>query len=208
MGMGSIALRQMRCILIVGCIFGASSANAQSNPLASLAWQRGPIQGQIGEKAAIQVPAGYVFLDAANTKKWNEINQEIGSSDQYLFAPQDLSWSVYFRFAPVGYVKDENDIDAPALLETVKQGTQAANEERRRRGWGTLTVTGWQALPYYDTQRKLLEWSFAGQEDTTQRPIVNYNTRILGRTGVMSVTLVTSPGVCQPTCRVTSSCLL
>jgi uncharacterized membrane-anchored protein len=66
------------------------------------------------------------------------------------------------------------------------------NEERKKKGWATLEIDGWYLKPHYDKEKKLLEWAFTATNSDDKTQIVNYCTRVLGRTGVMKVTLVTS----------------
>ena len=56
-----------------------------------------------------------------------------------------------------------------------------------------MTILGWRFQPRYDKQSNLLEWAFLAKEDETNSQIINYNTRLLGRTGVMEVVLVADP---------------
>jgi len=87
-----------------------------------------------------------------------------------------------------GYVKDDEKIDPDPLLESIRKGTEASNEQRKSRGWSTLTIVGWKLPPRYDTQDRRLEWAIDARSDGGA--VVNYNTRVLGRHGVTSVTLV------------------
>lgn len=180
--------------LVVFLFFGLSHAE-QANPLADLAWQRGPLETPIGDKATVKVPAGYVFLGASDTKKFMEANHNVSSGHEYLLAPDTLQWFSLFSFDPIGYVKDNETIDADAVLDTVKEGTKQGNEERKRRGWSTMSIVGWRFQPHYDHDSKLLEWAFVGRDDSTGSDVINYNTRLLGRSGVMQVVLVSDPGV-------------
>lgn len=189
----------MRCIRFVFAIlafmgFGIAQGD-NSNPLLQLAWQMGPGQASIGDKGTINIPEGFAFLGAADTKKFMELNQNLAADDEYLIAPKSLAWFAVFEFNPTGYVKDNDTIDANQVLDSVKEGTAAGNEERKKRGWSTMSITGWRFQPQYDSQAKLLEWAFMAKDDATNSPIVNYNTRLLGRTGVMQVLLVADPGV-------------
>ena len=176
-------------------ILSFASVHAQSNPLAELDWQVGPTEGTIGNKAKIQVPDGYVFLGKNDTKKLMEMMENIPGENEYVFAPNDLSWFAVFEFSPVGYVKDNETLDAQSLLDTVTRGTEQGNVERRKRGWSTMTILGWRFQPRYDRRNNLLEWAFLAKEDRSNSQIVNYNTRLLGRTGVMEVVLVADPDV-------------
>ena len=58
-----------------------------------------------------------------------------------------------------------------------------------------MTILGWRFQPRYDKQNKLLEWAFLAKEDKSNSQIINYNTRLLGRTGVMEVVLVADPEI-------------
>src|SRR5258708_6148803 len=184
-------MKRIGALVFLAFLF-AVTAYAQENPLSKLGWQFSG-DGVIGDKATIKIPEGYAFLGAADTKKFMELNENLTSGREYLFAPKDLSWFAVFEFSPVGYVKDDEKIDADSVLNTVRKSTEKGNEERRKRGWGTLSIQGWRFQPQYDKNAKLLEWAFVATDDRTNAPIINYNTRLLGRTGVMQVVLVSSP---------------
>ncbi len=169
-------------------------AQSDANPLASLHWQVGPTTGTIGDKGTIAVPKGYVFLGKEDTAKFMTLTENLSSGEEYILAPDDLGWFAIFQFEATGYVKDDEKIDADDLLESVKDNTERANEERRKKGWSTMSITGWRFPPRYDNGTHLLEWAFLGKDDENGSAVVNYNTRILGRTGVMGVVVVADPG--------------
>ena len=93
--------------------------------------------------------------------------------------------------SPIGYVKDDEKIDADDLLKTMKENESRSNEERRKLGFGELYTDGWYVPPHYDSATKRLEWGLKlhSAKDVT----LNYTIRLLGRTGVMDATLVSSP---------------
>ena len=66
---------------------------------------------------------------------------------------------------------------------------KAGNEERKKLGLEALYTDGWQAPPHYDTATKRLEWGLRLRDEAGQKN-VNYTSRILGRGGVMTATLV------------------
>lgn len=158
-----------------------------------LAWQSGPAEGRIADKAVIQVPQGYVFLDERNTSRFLELTGNPPRGGHYLLAPGSLDWFVVFAFDASGYVKDDEKIDADALLQTLKKSDGPANEERKRLGMEALYTDGWQVPPHYDSDTRRLEW---GMRLRTARGhhVVNYSSRLLGRSGVMSAILVSDPG--------------
>lgn len=74
-------------------------------------------------------------------------------------------------------------------MKTLKESDEPSNEERKRLGMGAIYTDGWQVAPHYDAQTKRLEWGTRLKTDTGQL-FVNYTSRILGRSGVMSAVLV------------------
>lgn len=184
--------KNLATIWLLGLILcGPATAESDSSP--ALDWQFGSAAGAIGSRAKIDMPAGYGFLGAEDTKKFMVLTENIPGDGEYVIAPTTLDWFAIFRFNAVGYVKDNQELDADKLLETMKEGTKQSNQERERRGWGTMTLQGWAFRPRYDSDSHLLEWAFLGKDDQSGDSIVNYNTRILGRNGVMEVVLVASP---------------
>lgn len=172
--------------------FSALAIEEKRNPSAELNWQIGPISKTIDGVATLQVPEGYFFLDKEETDKYLELNHNLSSGKEILFT--DLGkWDAYFNFQKTGYVKDDEKIDPDDLLEKHKKGVAIANDERRKKGWDVLEVEGWFLEPHYDSEKSLLEWAFLLRSSETSTPVVNYYTRILGRTGVMEVILVASP---------------
>jgi uncharacterized membrane-anchored protein len=79
------------------------------------------------------------------------------------------------------------------LLKQYKEGVKIGNDYRREKGWDTLEVEGWFFKPQYDKEKKLLEWAFLLKNSSNQSPVVNYYTKVLGRSGAVSILLVASP---------------
>jgi uncharacterized membrane-anchored protein len=163
-------------------------------------WQQGPSVGELGNTAQVQVPAGYVFASASDTRIIMEANQNPLTGKELGFvAPAGEEWYAVFEFDDVGYVRDEekHSLDANALLDSIKAGTEAGNQERVKRGWPTMTILGWEQPPRYNESTHNLEWAIRAV--TEGAPVINHNTRLLGRGGVMEVTLVTDPGTLAET---------
>ncbi|AYX28678.1 membrane-anchored protein [Burkholderia pseudomallei] len=179
----------------------AQPSDSYSNPetqhvvqvLRSLHWIHGPKEVSIETQAQFTVPQGFMFLNKDDTDIFMELQQNPASHQAYLFAPEDLSWFGLLAYEDTGHVPDTDAIDADALLQSIKTGTDAGNQERLKRGWSTITIQGWRAPPHYDTETKRLEWAIAGIDSQHQVPVINFNTRILGRTGLLSAELVTAP---------------
>jgi uncharacterized membrane-anchored protein len=159
--------------------------------LKSLHWVKGPAQAEVGSNATLAVPDGYVFLDAKDTKTFQELMENVANGHEYLLAPEDLHWFALFEYEDTGYVKDDEKIDADALLKSLRESTEAGNEERRRRGWSEMHVKGWRVQPAYNADTKRLEWAIDGESNG--QVSTNLFTKVLGRHGVTSVVLVTEP---------------
>ena len=158
--------------------------------MSKLEWVKGPSTVKVAGNSELIVPEGYLFLDVADTDRFLELNQNIPSGNEVMIAPQDLGWSAYLSFSDEGYVKDDEKIDAAELLKALQQGTESANQERRRRGWDELHVLGWAVPPAYNADNKRLEWATLLQGEGGRN--VNFSTKVLGRRGHTSVILVSS----------------
>jgi uncharacterized membrane-anchored protein len=204
------ARRFNRFILAAACVaFASSRAQAAGGQdpqleakkqqaialLKSIEWQNGPGTGKLGNIAEVKIPAGYRFTGQAGAAKWAELNENIPSSSELgVLMPKDHpGWFIVFSYEDSGHVADDEkgSLDAAAILQSLRDNNEMGNEERKRRGWPTMELAGWQAEPAYDPVTHHLVWALrirSEGEDT-----INYNTRMLGRTGVMSANLVVEP---------------
>lgn len=151
----------------------------------------GPTTAQLGGVAEILVPVGHVFFDGNATREMMEASGEpVGGNEVGFLSPTNRGWAVYFQYDDTGYVKDDDKdkLDADKLLESIKKGNDEGNKFRKKNGNPTLEIVGWDQKPAYDERTHNLTWAIRA---TCQgEDIVNYNTRLLGRKGVMEVILV------------------
>lgn len=191
----------MKAFLLAALVsFAATPAWAQDaetggeeSPFAQLDWHKGPGNEDIARKASIRTSESVSFLDEANSRRFLELTGNIPEDGNYIIvsSAEDSDWWATFTFDPVGYVKDDEKIDADDLLSTLKSGDEPSNEYRRKIGLGELHTVGWVVPPHYDTQTRQLEWGLKLRSDEGET--VNYTVRLLGRTGVMNATLVADP---------------
>jgi uncharacterized membrane-anchored protein len=162
--------------------------------LARFDWVNGPAKASIGGHAEIQVPAGYRFTGAKGAQAILKAagNPTSGNELGYLL-PDSRNWSVIFEFDDSGYVKDDekDKLDAEAMLKSIRAGTEQSNKARKKMGASPITNVQWHQPPKYNEETHNLEWAIKGESDG--ETILNYNTRLLGRRGVMSVTLLVDP---------------
>ncbi|MCZ6823695.1 MAG: DUF2167 domain-containing protein [Deltaproteobacteria bacterium] len=160
-----------------------------------LNWQQGPMTAPIGsDLASMNIDENYVYLDAEETKRFLEMNENVvGGIELATIAPVVGEWFVIFEFEDSGYISDseKGDLDAAAMLESLRAGNEMGNEERRKRGWAEYTIVGWQEEPHYDERTNNLSWAITGESRGYRN--VNRMIKLLGRRGVMTATLVASP---------------
>jgi len=187
-----------RVLFAASLLLFAFAAQAQRDPsaiiqeLQKLAWQKGPGEGIIGAQAKIRIPQGYAFLDEKNTRHFLELMGNPPRDGHTMIAPASLDWFAVFSFDAVGYVKDDEKIDPDALLDSLKKQDGPGNEERKRLGMAPIYVDGWHVPPHYDSGTRRLEWGMRLRDEKGGMH-VNYTSRLLGRSGVMSAVLVSSP---------------
>ncbi|TAL07161.1 MAG: DUF2167 domain-containing protein, partial [Verrucomicrobia bacterium] len=154
----------------------------------------GPATAKLGSVAEIKVPVGYIFTDGKTLRKLLEAGgNPVSGNELGSLEPTNGEWSVMFRFEDVGYVKDEDKdkLDADKLLQNYKDGTEAGNKVREKAGRPPIHVVGWEQPPRYNETTHNLEWAIRGE--CQGRDILNYDTRLLGRKGVMKVILIVDP---------------
>ncbi|WP_426341377.1 DUF2167 domain-containing protein [Pseudoduganella sp. S-14] len=157
-----------------------------------LDWHTGPRAEAIAGKATLKTPSDKVqFLDDKNSRRFLELTGNLPEDGNYTILDSEGGWWATFTFDQSGYVKEGDKIDADALLKTLKESDEPANQERKRLGLGALYTEGWYVPPHYDEKTKQLEWGLKLRSD--HGVSLNYTIRLLGRSGVMSATLVSSP---------------
>jgi uncharacterized membrane-anchored protein len=184
--------------LAVGCAVLTAlplcAQDSSSDAKRKLGVIEGPATAKLQDIAQVQVPAGYVFVDGKGLRALlKKAGEPTSGNEMGLLRPTNHAWTVIFEFRDIGYVKDDdkNNLDADKLLKAIKEGTAEANKERVKNGNAPLEVVGWEQPPKYDEATHNLEWCIRGTSE--DRAIVNFNTRLLGRKGVMEAVLIVDP---------------
>lgn len=154
----------------------------------------GPKTVALGNVAELKLPDGSHFVGPDSIKRYYELtqNQPSGKEVGVLLAK---GYSPYFDYDASGYVKDDEkkELDSDKLMKAMSANEDAANEERKRRGWDEIKLKGWATKPHYDEKTNNLKWAInlSSSQDKFQEIFLNESIRLLGRGGVMNVTLVT-----------------
>ncbi len=164
------------------------------------AMQHGPVALSFRDQAKLQLPEAYVFVPV---KEATDLMRAMGNSVDSRFlglifplGREDANWFVSLDFEDAGYIKDDDarDWHADELLQSLKDGTAAGNEQRQKLGIAPIEVTRWVEKPNYDSTAHRLIWSAESRTKggNDPDPGINYNTYLLGRDGYISLNLVTS----------------
>ncbi len=158
---------------------------------------QGPSKVKLGSVAEINLPKGYSFVGPESLDKFFEATQNFRSGDEVGVVIAKAG-AMYFRYEDVGYVKDDDkkELDADKLYKTMEEGQESSNAERKKRGWDQMKLEGWARKPYYDEKTNHLKWAFkiSSSEDKHQSIWTNEHVRLLGRGGVMKITLASDLG--------------
>ena len=186
-----------KSLLLAACVavLATASLPAQTSaPKSKLKFVTGPGTARLSNVAKIDLPPGYFFIDGKDYVAMLKAEHEpVNGNELGLLSSTNRDFSVIFEFDDIGYVKDDDkdNLNADKLLDSIKRGTAEANKQRAEAGRPPIEVIGWELPPRYDATTHNLEWAIRGEVEG--RPILNYNTRLLGRKGVMEVVLVVRP---------------
>ena len=160
---------------------------------------KGPAEVKLIDQAVLKIAEGQTFIPSAQAGRLLQVmGNRTGDGLLGMVMPLGRAeWFVVARNVKAGYIKDDDakDWKADELLKNIKEGTEEANAERRKRGIGEIDVMGWVQPPTYDAAAHRLVWALSskpkGAKDASDAGI-NYNTYALGRDGYISMNLVTS----------------
>lgn len=104
----------------------------------------------------------------------------------------DDTWAAVITYDAMGFVSDSDaqTADYDAILEDLRSDEDAINSRRQEQGYPAQHLVGWAQQPVYDAKAHSVVWAqniaFAGSEQNT----LNYDVRLLGRRGVLSLNMV------------------
>lgn len=152
--------------------------------------------GKIGSHAETDIPEGYTFFPAAGAKtllkSWGNL---ISGTEEGLITSEKDRWSVLFDFEDVGYVKDadKDELDAGKMLKMMQDHEPELNAARKEAGLPASHTIGFAMPPTYNESTHNLEWAIKFSIEGEPGELLNYHTKLLGRKGVMTATLMCDP---------------
>jgi uncharacterized membrane-anchored protein len=154
---------------------------------------RGPLVAKVGNIAEVYVPEGFSFVEKKDCKEFMEITHNTYSGDELgvmINDAEDARFLIFFEFDEIGYIKDaaSEKLDADKMWTSMQGSTVRSNKARSKKGWPAIDLVRWEKKPEFNVQTNRLEWAYWLSSENEE--FINFNTRMLGRRGVMRVTLV------------------
>jgi uncharacterized membrane-anchored protein len=153
--------------------------------------------------ATLHLAGNYRYLDPAETEKllvaWG--NQP-GNETQGAIVRTDVDpldgegWAVIVTYEDDGHIDDSDakDMNYDDMLKDMKEGTEDNNKARKDAGYEAVHLIGWAETPHYDSSAKKLYWAKELKFEGAKASTLNYDVRVLGREGVLSMNAVASMG--------------
>ena len=159
---------------------------------------------EIGPAAAkLHLGSSYYFLPADEAKRvlteaWNNPSGSVGDVLGMIFPEGqhfwDDSWAAVVTFDPSGFVTDKDASSAKydeMITETQSQEGDI-NARRKQAGAPPMHLVGWAQPPSYDKDTHTLVWARDIQFGADADHTLNYDLRVLGRRGVLSLNVVST----------------
>ncbi|KRC78943.1 DUF2167 domain-containing protein [Sphingomonas sp. Root241] len=207
-GSSAAALAVMLCVAAPAVAKDTPKAEARALPPAMAALEKS-LHPQTGDvripeaKAVMHLGDRYYFLPAADAKRvlvegWHNPPETaegvlgmVLAKDTTIF---DNVWGAVITYEDTGHVADTDaqSQDYGTVLKGMQDGTESQNPERKQAGYPAMHLVGWAQPPAYDAGNHALIWAreLALEGDPVNG--LNYDVRLLGRTGVLSLNMLAS----------------
>lgn len=177
----------------------ATAQDPQAEFLASLDYRDGVIAVPEAN-ATLRLTEGFRYLGKADARRvledwWNNpaddtvLGMLVPTADGL---DTDHAWVVVLTWSGEGYVPDEDaaDYDYDDLLALMQDETRDNNAYLAEAGYPTVELVGWAQAPRYDAVNKRLHWAKHLQFEGSEGGTLNYDIRVLGRRGFLSMNAV------------------
>jgi uncharacterized membrane-anchored protein len=192
------------CALLLVLAAGIARADADDRLAAAdrkFQWKTGDVPLGDGD-ATLHTTDAFRYLDHAQSqlvleKIWSN---PPGSADSVIgmVFPSDMGpltphgWAVVVSYDTDGWISDEgaSAVDYDDLLKNMQSAVVAENAERKKRGFIEVELKGWAEPPHYDAGSHKLYWAKQLHFSNSPDDQLNYNIRVLGRSGVLVLNAV------------------
>ena len=187
--------------LFAGLALAQSGSAAPQDPpaaepkptLAQMLAKFHPTEGtvKLSTMAEVKLAPGWVFLAGEDGRSFlRECGNRPGPETLGVVMAPDFADSgafAVYSYSAEGHVDDADDPDYDELLAEMKEGTVEQSKQRKQAGLGTIELLGWAEPPHYDKAQHKLYWAERLQFGDHEGVTLNYNVRVLGRTGHLVV---------------------
>ena len=106
----------------------------------------------------------------------------------------DQVWAAVVTYEDTGYVpdKDAKTEDYDKVITDIRNSEPDINAERQKGGFPTIHLVGWAQQPIYDPVSHALIWARDLNFSDSKVDTLNYDVRLLGRHGVLSLNMLAS----------------
>jgi len=106
----------------------------------------------------------------------------------------DYTWGAVITFEDTGHISDDDaqTQDYAQVLRDRQEIIESNNEQRTSQGYPAMHLVGWAQAPSYDQANHALIWAREITVDGDPAHGLNYDVRLLGRTGVLSLNMIGS----------------
>jgi uncharacterized membrane-anchored protein len=197
--MRMIGVRSAAGVLAVLCLVTTTPSHAQMTPeqrreeMGKIPWVRDGSH-KLGESSStLSLPPDHAAAFAADAVRFETLlgNGHLASRHVEAVVINRRNEQVIFQsFNDEGYITldDWKDVDAAAMLATIKDNSEKDNAQKIRDGFSPVQVKGWLQQPTLDRDGNTVRWAIAADDGST--PIVNAVALRLGRRGFEKLTWV------------------
>jgi len=153
--------------------------------------------------ALLHLGRAYYFLPAEEAKRvlvegWGNPPDSVGDVLGMIFPAGttfvDDGWGAVITWLPTGYVSDVDakSADYSAVIRDAQDQERELNEERVKQGFAAQHLVGWAQPPTYDAKNHSMIWAQDIKFGDNAEDTLNYDVRMLGRNGVLSINIVSA----------------
>ena len=194
--MKNIALAALALAFLTGAPALAQNApmteEERIEQLNALPWEFDPGDYALASSSStLSLASDLAIVRNEDARRFNLLIQGIEAPAMEAYVEDtETGVGVYFEYYEEGYVTldDWEDMDADALLDSIRESTEAANEERAKIGMSPLTIVGWIETPRLDAASNTAYWTIELEDEGGST--VNAVALKLGRRGYEQITWV------------------
>jgi uncharacterized membrane-anchored protein len=208
MGASALALAAMLCVAVPAGAKDTAPASVQAGipaeaqaVLSNLHPQGGDVRLPAAH-AVLHLGDQYLFLPADEakavlTKVWGNPPDEVGNTLGLVYEKKtplvDSAWAALITVQDTGHIKDDDAAsqDYAAVLADMQKSQEEANPHRTQQGYPAMHLIGWAQAPSYDASTHSLIWARELAMEGAKEHGLNYDVRMLGRQGVLSLNMLT-----------------